>query len=115
MLQTREPRHADGRKIFHDGNELVDRKPHGDEHAEKQKHYSGEEMNFDDKDIDVSHNLFDEDLDDDDAEGGESGDLTADSFNFDELFKNDDIVIDDTVSDDDDLSDYDDDKSDDDL
>ena len=35
-LQTRKPRHADGRKIFHDGNELVDRKPHGDEHAEKQ-------------------------------------------------------------------------------
>ncbi|HIW04622.1 MAG TPA: DNA-directed RNA polymerase subunit beta [Firmicutes bacterium] len=94
---------------------IEDERDEFDEHAEKQKHYSGEEMHFDDKDIDVSHNLFDEDLDDDDAEGGESGDLTDDSFNFDELFKNDDIVIDDTVSDDDDLSDYDDDKSDDDL
>lgn len=93
---------------------IEDERDEFDEKADKQKHYS-EEVRFDDKEIDVSHNLFDEDLDDDDEEGGDKSDLTDDSFNFDDLFKSDDVVIDDTLPEDDDMPDYDDDKSDDEL
>ena len=95
---------------------IEDERDEFDENAEKKKHYSGEDVHFDDKEFDISHNLFDEELDDDDEEGGDKADITDDEFNFDDLFKSDDLVIDDKTDDDlpDDLFD-DDDKSDDEL
>ena len=95
---------------------IEDERDEFDENAEKKKHYSGEDVHFDDKEFDISHNLFDEELDDDDEEGGDKADISDDEFNFDDLFKSDDLVIDDKTDDDlpDDLFD-DDDKSDDEL
>jgi len=79
---------------------IEDERDEFDENAEKKKHYSGADVQFDDKEIDVSTNLFDEELDDDDEEGGESGDLFGDdSFDFADLFK---TVEDDAAAEDDD-------------
>ena len=95
---------------------IEDERDEFDENTEKKKHYSGEEVSFRDNEVDFSKNLFDEELDEDDEEGGDKADITDDAFNFDDLFKSDDLVIDDatdTDMPDDDL--FDDDKFDDEL
>ena len=95
---------------------IEDERDEFDENAEKKKHYSGEDVHFDDKEFDISHNLFDEELDDDDEEGGDKADIWTTNSTSTTCLQSDDLVIDDKTDDDlpDDLFD-DDDKSDDEL